>query len=473
MEIFEKLKYNFWKYFEEISHIPRKSGEESQIAEYLINFAKERNLKYYLDKYNNVIIWKEASSTCENKEILGLQCHTDMVCEKKSNIEHDFSRDPLQVIVDGDFVKANGTTLGADNGIGVAYILSILASKDIQTPKLECIFTTQEESTMDGAKYLDSTKIHSKRIISFDNFKEDEMWISSATAIGWDATIEDSKIELNKDDFSTFCLELSGFAGGHSGLDIGDTSRGNPIKIIANLLTCFSNIYISEFEGGTETNVIPRNCKITFSIHNEELSQISLLKNKVNSLREVYPFANIDFNQVDTITTVYTEQTSRNILNFINAFQNGGLATDQLGNIVLSGNFAAIKTKQNAIHLLYSIRYNSNSLGKNFENEIKNLMNQNHIVEAECSQILGYEQDENGELIKSCENLYRNYFNKEIKKVKVQACLECGYFSSKIPNLQYIAIAPNIYDTHSPNERMSISSANKMWDFIIKLLENI
>lgn len=213
MEKLETLNYSFWKYFKEISSIPRKSGEEKQISSYLINFAKERNLKYYTDKYYNVVIWKEASMGYEYKEILGLQCHTDMICEKRLNTEHDFTKDPLQLIVDGDFIKANNTTLGADNGIGVAYILSILDSKKIQTPRLECIFTTQEETTMNGANYIDSSILQSKRIISFDNFKDDEMWISSANAKEWSSVIEDSRMELNADKFSTFCLNLSHFKG--------------------------------------------------------------------------------------------------------------------------------------------------------------------------------------------------------------------------------------------------------------------
>lgn len=473
MDKLETLNYSFWKYFKEISSIPRKSGEEKQISYYIINFAKERNLKYYTDEYYNVVIWKEASIGYEYKEILGLQCHTDMICEKRLNTEHNFSKDSLQLIIDGDFIKANNTTLGADNGIGVAYILSILDSKKIQTPKLECIFTTQEETTMNGANYIDSSILQSKRIISFDNFKDDEMWISSATAKEWSSVIEDSRMELNADKFSTFCLNLSYFKGGHSGLDIGDTSRGNPIKIVSALLCYFSDVYISEFEGGSKVNIIPRDCKIVFSINNYELSKTSLLDNKLNELKKQYPLADISFSKIDTITSSYTKQTSKNILNFINSFPNGSLVRDNFGNIILSGNFGAIRTENNAICLLYSIRYNSSNLGQHLENEIKNLMKQNNIIDTNCTHILGYEQDENGKLIKACENLYRKYFNKEIKKIKVQACLECGYFSSKIPNLQFITIAPNIYDAHSPSERMSIKSANKMWDFIIKLLESI
>ena len=199
MENIETLNYSFWKYFKEISGIARKSGEESKIAEYLVNFAIERNLKYYTDRFHNVVIWKEASAGYEYKEILGLQCHTDMICEKRIKSLHDFYKDSLDLIVEGDFIKAKDTTLGADNGIGVAYILAILDSKKIKSPRLECIFTVQEETTMNGAKYLDSAILQSKRIISFDNFSEEEMWISSATAKEWSSYIEEPRTSFYAD----------------------------------------------------------------------------------------------------------------------------------------------------------------------------------------------------------------------------------------------------------------------------------
>lgn len=467
------LNEEFWKYFIEISKIPRKSGEEEKIAKYLIDFAINKNLKYYTDKMHNVIIWKDASEGYEYKEILGLQCHLDMICEKRKNSEHDFSKEPIYLNIDGDFIKAENTTLGADNGIGIAYILAILDSEKIKSPALECIFTTQEETTMNGASSIDERVLKSKKIISFDNFREDEMWISSATAKEWKSAINDEKIELNDEKISSYSLKLSHFKGGHSGLNIGDKKRGNPIKIIAKLLSNFSDIYISNFIGGSKVNIIPRNCEITFSINNYENQKILFLKDELNKIRKQFPTADIVFNKVDTITNCYNKHTTQNILKFINEFQNGAIERDQYGNIILSGNFAAVETVGNTIYLIYSIRYNSNSLGEQLEKNIQNLMNQCNVKVIDYTYILGYEQNENTKLIRTCDSLYLKVFNKKIKKVRVQACLECGYFADKIPNLQFIAIAPNIYDAHSPSERMSIKSANKMWNFIIKLLECI
>ena len=326
---------------------------------------------------------------------------------------------------------------------------------------------------MNGAKYLDSAILQSKRIISFDNFSEEEMWISSATAKEWSSYIEEPRTSLNADKFSTFCLNLFHFKGGHSGLNIGDETRGNPIRIMASLLKSFSEIYIVKVEGGSKVNIIPRNCQITFSINNYELPKLSIIQEKIEKIKKQYGSVDICLNKVDTITKCHSKQLSKNILGFINDFPNGSLSKDDYDNTILSGNFGAISSEDDNIKLLYSIRYNSSVLGDALEKKIQNLMTQYNIKNNEYINILGYEQDENSKLIKLCENLYFKYFNKSIKKVKVQACLECGYFSAKIPNLQFIAIAPNIYDAHSPSERMSIKSANRMWNFICKLLENM
>ncbi len=473
MKSLENLNYNFWKFFKEISTIPRQSGNEEKIADYLVNFSKNRNLKYYRDNINNVIIWKNASRENKYCETIGLQCHTDMVCEKKANSKHDFFTDPLELIIEENFIKATDTTLGADNGIGIAYILAILDSSQLKTPNLECIFTVQEETTMNGAKELDYSLLHAKKIISFDNFRENEMWISSASADEWEAIIDIKETSLNPLNYSTFSLNLSHFKGGHSGFDIADCTRINPIKLIAKLLKNFSDIYISELVGGTKTNIIPRECKIVFSINNFEIEKTNKLKDEIKKILIDCPDTQIYLSKIDTIEKCYSKAVSKNILNFLTNFRNGALIKDNLGNVILSANLAAINSTPNAVNILYSTRYNSKILGNNLKKEILNLMQQYNITMKNYSHILGYEQSENSKLINTCQNLYLKFFNEEFKIIKVQACLECGYFADKIPNLQFIAIAPSIYNAHSPSEKLSIKSADKMWNFICKLIENI
>jgi len=274
----EEFKTGFLKYFYEISKIPRKSGNEEKIAKYLIEFAKERNLKYYTDSKFNVIIWKDASIGYEDKEILGFQCHTDMVCEKVDGSNHDFLKDSLDLIIENGFLKAKDTTLGADNGIGVAYILEILDS-NLNTPALECIFTSTEETTMEGVRFLDGNILKSKRIISFDNFLDTEILISSATAKRWVSKIYMKRQEKDG-NLIYYKLDISGFKGGHSGIDIWDKKRGNPIKIVVDNLNELESIRVVEISGGSSENVIPRDINVVFAIEESEkdiLERLELL----------------------------------------------------------------------------------------------------------------------------------------------------------------------------------------------------
>ena len=189
-------------------------------------------------------------------------------------------------------------------------------------------------------------------------------------------------------------------------------------------------------------------------------------------MQKKYPFIDVKLVKINSNNmSFFNKKISKNILGFINSFQNGAIKKDNYNNTILSGNFAAVQTQHDYITFLYSIRYNESNIGRNLTNEIQRDMKIYNISSIKHTHILGYEQDENSRLIKVCEDLYYKYFKKEIRKIRVQACLECGYFAQKIPGLQFVAIAPNIYDAHSPSEKLSIKSANKMWGFIIKLIE--
>lgn len=451
-------------YFLEISKIPRKSGEEEKIADYLVNFAKERGLKYYRDDINNVVIWKEASLGYEGKEILALQSHVDMICEKILESTHDFFTDPLEIYIEGDFVKAKGTTLGADNGVGVAYMLSILDSKEIKAPKLECIFTAQEETTMNGARFIDETKLLSNRIISFDNFSENDMWVSSANSKEWElkCNVEYEKLTGY---YITYELDLRGFLGGHSGLDIGDENRVNPIKLAIELLKG-KDIVINELKGGSRVNIIPREFNIIFSTKDD----VTDIENKITEINNKLKQGKITLREVDSREKSFSKETTKNIINFITSFRNGALNCDGEGNIVLSANMGAVESSENEVIIKCSLRANDKVLGENLKREIESNMKKNNIEIKFFDEMLGYFPKKNSEFVDKCTRIYKETFGKEIRKIKVQACLECGFFAEKIKDLEYVSIAPNIYNAHSPDEKFSISSANRMWEYIVKLL---
>ena len=471
----EEFKVGFLNYFYEISKIPRKSGNEEKIAKYLIEFAKERNLKYYTDSKFNVVIWKDASIGYEDKEILGFQCHTDMVCEKVDGSTHDFLKDSLDLIIENGFLKAKDTTLGADNGIGVAYILEILDS-NLNMPKLECIFTSTEETTMEGVRFLDSNILKSKRIISFDNFLDTEILISSATAKRWVSKIYMKKQEKDK-NLIYYKLNMSGFKGGHSGIDIWDKKRGNPIKIIADILNEFDNISIVEIKGGSSENVIPRDINVVFAIEESERDILEKIESKLEIIKKVYGNIFIYLRELEDKEKgqirIYSKEDSKRLLEYIVNYKNGPLEYDEEENVILSGNLGRIESFEDYVLLKYSVRYNDKNIGENLVSEIEENMGKYNIICEDSSYMLGYEQPKESKLLNIVEKAYIEVMGNIPKKKKSQACLECGYLGQKIKELEYIALAPNIFDAHSPKERVEIASANKVWNIVEKIIYKI
>ena len=471
----EELKTGFLKYFYEISKIPRKSGNEEKIAKYLIEFAKERNLKYYTDNKFNVVIWKDASIGYENKEILGFQCHTDMVCEKVDGSTHDFLKDSLKLKVEDGYIKTYDTTLGADNGIGVSYILEILDS-NLKMPKLECIFTSTEETTMEGVRFLDGNILKSKRIISFDNFLDTEILISSATAKRWVSKIYMKRQEKDE-NLIYYKLDISGFKGGHSGIDIWDKKRGNPIKIVVDSLNEFESIRVVEISGGSSENVIPRDIKVVFAIEERERGILEKIESKFESLKKVY--GNIDIylkelkDKEKEEIKIYSKEDTKRLLEYIVNYKNGPLEYDEEGNVILSANLGKIESFENYVLLKYSIRYNEKKIGEKLVSEIEENMKKYNVICEESSYMLGYEEPKESKLLDIVEKAYIEVMGNIPKKKKSQACLECGYLGQKIENLEYIAIAPNIFDAHSPKERVEIASANNVWKIVEKIIEKV
>jgi len=457
---------SYLEFFKEISKIPRKSGNEEKIANYLVEFANSRGLKYYRDEINNVIIYKDASMGYEDKETIALQSHTDMICEKTPESSHNFLTDSLDLYIDGDFVKARGTSLGADNGVGVSYMLSILDSDEIKTPKLECIFTVQEETTMAGAEFIDGAKISSNKVISFDNFSEDEMWISSATSNEWLLKIDTEYIEISN-DYNTYELAFENFKGGHSGFDIGDENRINPIKLGVELLKDL-DIYINEIKGGSRVNIIPRDFRIVFSTK----ADVSGLNKKVKELNKEILFGDIGLKVLKFNKRCFSKESTLRIINFIKDYRNGALNKDKYGNVVLSSNMGVISVIESEVLIICSLRTNDLALGKELNSEIQDSIYENDIEIKKYEEFIGYFAKEDSELINKCSRIYKEMFNKDINRIKVQACLECGSFDKKISNLEYVSIGPNIYNAHSPDEMFSISSADKMFNYILNVLEN-
>lgn len=458
------------KFFKEISNIPRKSGNERGIRDYLIKFALDRNLECYTDKYFNVIIRKKASIGYEDYDYLAFQAHTDMICEKEKGSKHNFEKDPIELIKDGDFIKANGTTLGADNGVGVALMLALLNSNDIKTPKMECIFTVQEETTMIGAKMIDVKEVKSKRIISLDNGKEGNMVISSANCMEWFGKIEKEYIQI--EDVNVYELSYHNFPGGHSGGNIADTKRGNPIKLGMEILSKLNNVYINKINGGSAVNIIPRDFTIEFSCKD---SIEEFLNEEIKNQKEYYGNkVIIELNKVVKVPKnqkVLSKNISERLINFINLYANGALNFDENGNQILSANFGAINEFDGYIRLEYSLRSNDETLKEEYLENLQSLINENHIEILWNQELKGFNPDYTSSLVTKTDEIYKKIFKKNMKKIITQGVLEGGLFKSRIKDLEYICIGPESYDAHSPTERVSISSLERFWKMLKKLVQ--
>lgn len=457
------------KYFEEISKIPRKSGEEDKIVEYLKNFAIERNLEYYTDNYRNIIIKKNATPGKENNKPIALQAHTDMICEKTPESKHDFSKDGLDLYVEDDFIKAKGTTLGADNGIGVAIILAVLDCEKIKAPKLECIFTSEEETTMLGAINLDLDNIESNRIISLDNGKEGKILVSSAECNEWKGIINFRKDKLTKKGFE---LVYDNFKGGHSGGNIGDETRGNPIKLAIEILKQLEEVQLADIRGGSRVNVIPREVSVKFVTENKNAEEIII--KEINKQEEYYgKDVKIELNEIEEISEVIDKENTKKIIEFITEFQNGAIKRDEQGNVLQSGNMAKVKTNETNIEIEFSERSNMKEYEKEYLAKLNNLIKKYDVEILWSQNLKGVPKRENNTLAGECEKLYKELYHEEMEEIVSQGVVEGGFFVSKKPSCEYVCIGPNIFDVHSPSERLSITSTKKIWKFIKELLNKM
>lgn len=455
------------KFFKEISDIPRESGNEERICEYLVDFAEKRKLEYVYEKeVRNVIIRKKVN----DEEFIAFQAHTDMICEKEESSTHDFSKDPIKLIKDGDFIKADKTTLGADNGIGVAFMLAILDSKDLNR-NVECIFTSEEETTMLGAINLDENDVLSKRIISLDNGKDYKMTISSANCMEWFGKIKAQKEDIDVENLVKYDLEYSSFLGGHSGGNIGDVKRGNPLKLAAAIIKPLENYYIESLSGGSRVNVIPRDFKISFYAKEDDYK---LIKDEMNKQIRFYgEDGKITLEKGKEVrSNVYSQNLSKDIIGFIDSYQNGAIEYDENNNVILSANFAAIKEDEDGIRFEYSLRSNDLKLRDEYIERLNKNKDTYKVVTVWEQELKGYEPNNNSYLVKTISENYKELFNEEIEKCIVQGVIEGGFFKSKIEDLDYVCIGANTFDVHSPKERLSIKSVQKVWKLLWQILKS-
>jgi len=467
----EKLFY----YFEEISKIPRGSGNEKQISDYLYNLAKSKGWEVIQDDYLNIIIKKPATRGYENAPAVMLQGHMDMVCDKNEGVIHDFEKDPIKLrIVDGS-IYGTETTLGGDNGIAVAMCLTVLESENLEHPALEVLITTDEEKGMTGAEKVDGTIFKSKYLLNLDS--EEEGVFTSGCAGGGEVLFK-IPVTFQKASKSAYKLSVKGLLGGHSGSD-ADKERGNANKILGRVLyDLFEDVDLVSINGGSKTNAIPREAYAIINIENSKI-----VKNKVELWNEIlkneYAFTDssvsVLLEDLKKEAAPLEKQLFKKIVSAVNLIPNGVLSRSTAIDLVISSNnLGIITTDEHFVTLNNHPRSSVKTLlTHGFASDMKQL-GESLSIECEVGGFYpGWEYAKESKIRDICIETYREIYGNEPVVGAIHAGLECGLLMEKIPGLDAISMGPDAWDVHSPNEHVSIKSTENMYRLLLSILKNI
>lgn len=472
---------SLWNHFSDLNAVPRPSKKEERVIEFMVNFGKKLMLETLVDEVGNVIIKKPATKGFENKKTIVMQSHLDMVHQKNNETVFDFETQGITMFIDGDWVTADGTTLGADNGLGVAAIMAVLSSNTIEHPTIEALFTVDEETGMTGAMGLKGGILSGDILLNLDTEEDDE--IDMGCAGGIDVTAERNyKEETTPKKTIAFEIAISGLQGGHSGMDI-HKGFGNANKLMNRLLYHVNKLLelrISEMKGGNLRNAIPRESFSTIVIEENKkerfLSEIndliSLIKEEFNTLE---PNLVINVNNSEIPKKVMNLETQKIFLKSIYAALNGvyRMSPDIPNLVETSNNIAKISVDEGKIHIACLTRSSSESSKNDLTNALTSCFELAGFKVELSGSYPGWQPNVNSEILKVLSHLYENLFG---KKAKVEAChagLECGILGQNYPLMDMISFGPTIKGAHSPDERVSISSVQKFWKFLVQILKNI
>lgn len=464
-----------FEYFNMLSAIPHGSGDMDGIASFCENFAKEHGFKFIRDKDNNVIIFKNGTAGYEKCEPIILQGHLDMVCQKTPESSIDFTKDGLDLYIDGDFVKAKGTTLGADNGIAVAMVLAILDSADIPHPPIEAVFTTDEETGMIGARALDMSVLRGKRMINLDSETENIVTVSCAGGGDFRVSIP---IVRSTVQGTKITLDIKGLQGGHSGVDIKN-NRENANMIAGRVLNELKSNFdfdIISINGGDKSNAIPNRCIIELSVSapNEFITcaekYFDIIRNEISD-REPDFKPNVSIGEAGEFD-VFTSDIKEKIIYTLLCVPNGitEMSAEIKGLVQTSLNLGILVTNEQNIILHFALRSNKKSALLFLEQRLMAFFNNLDLKYETFGHYPPWEYKSNSPLRELYCNIYFSKFDKNPKITAIHAGLECGVFSDGIKDLDCISIGPNLYDVHTVRERLSISSTQNLYNMVVELL---
>lgn len=468
-------------YFEEISNIPRGSGNERRISDYLVSFAKEHKLEVIQDKALNVIIRKPGSKGYEESPGVVIQGHMDMVCEKRPDVMHDFMTDPIQMKIVGDMLYANGTTLGGDDGIAVAMGMAVLASDTLEHPPVELLVTTSEETGMDGAHALDPKNILGKTLINIDSEEEGILTVSCAGGCSSKINIP-VKWEDADSSRAAYIIDITGLKGGHSGVEI-HTGRANANKLMARLLKNVSletDLNLCSINGGSKHNAIARDARAVVCVN---LEAVPMLKEKISSLEHIFrdefkvsdPDIKVELNPVENMPKrIMSKDTRDNIIHFMYLIPNGvqSVSLDIEGLVESSLNLGVVQTGEESIEIISSIRSSVGTIKDNIFHTvaaIAELTNGKVTAESDYPE-WKYNPDSKVRLLFI--ELYEKLFGEKPLISAIHAGLECAIFDKKFEGkMDMISVGPTIVGVHTAEEHLSIPSTQRTWKYLTEVLK--
>ena len=470
---------NVWKHFENINAIPRASTKEDLIVNYMIRFGKSLNLETIVDGIGNVIIKKPATNGKENHKTLVLQGHLDMVHQKTVTSNFNFEEDGIQMYVDGDWVKAKETTLGADNGIGVALIMAILSSNDLSHPAIEALFTVDEEVGMTGAMALTNDQLSGEILLNIDSEEDDIITIGCSGGV--DVEIEGNYPTVLLDErYLFYKVSVNGLTGGHSGVEI-HLNLGNAIKIATNCIQYLQSKMVcklASINAGSLTNVIPRDCTAVVAIKIEYVSlfenNLEIFQDKIQKEFELTdPLVTISFKKIEDRLSVIGENDQIDLLSSIDAIPNGVLSmTEGLDDLVqTSNNVAKINLEKGHFEIGCHTRSSIDTERDGVVEEIKKCFPKGNV--SAIGPYPGWEPQPTSNLLAIAINCYAELNESKPAVASIHAGLECGVLSGTFPKMEMISIGPNILGAHSPEERLQISSVQKFWLYLTRLIAEL
>ena len=463
-----------WKEFNEISRIPRESGNEEGIRNYLLSWAEKHSYEAKADSRGNVIIYAGATKGCEKLPAIALQGHMDMVCVKKPSCRHDFLTDPITIVTDGETIRAKGTSLGADNGIAIAMILEILSDPEAEHGPVEAIFTVEEETGLAGVYGLDTELIHARRLINLDSEEEGLIYTGCAGGIDLEASL---KYKTEPASGSPLLVQVSGLLGGHSGSEI-HKERGNAIAILARYLNRLPSFSIAAIEGGTRHNVIPSTAQAVITVEDKDVAlslAAALQEELANEYKVSDPGVRLCVSETDMPAETMKKKKSQRLadLLFSSPYGVSAMSTVIDGVVETSDNLALVRMNGGKVTVSYSIRSNVDSRKMLLAYRIITIAESLGFKTKATGNYPAWEPDPSSRLTKEVARGYRKITGRKPVITAIHAGLECGILNDRIPGMDSVSIGPELHDVHSVNENLNVASAERLCDFLKKLLPTL